>query len=247
MNKNFLPFLALFFIACSSSSDDVLPTETEEEAHLVEQKPYIFKDTNSKNIHVINLPGDIQKTIKAGHIPVYFSLEETKIINSFTTDGRLLELSEALKKSDKWDICFGGIYNSEITINSKLMPKSSGYNGVGLGMLYVTDTPYFKVIEAPSNAVFEAFAEDQTTVGWNDYPKGHLGWYFYSLNSHIMRSIKGRTIIIKTAKGKYAKIEMNTLYFNNPEKPTIHTPAPYFNFRFYLQNNGSRDLNSALI
>ncbi len=230
-------------MACSYN-EEILPTEKEEKPNLVKIKANVYKDINSKNIHIIDLPGDINKTMKEGHIPVYFSLEEIKIVNSINKEGKLLELSEELKNSNKWDVCFGGIYNSEITVNTKSINNSDKYLNNNLGMLYVIDTPYFKVKKAPTDEDFKKFMKEQVSVAWNDYPKGHLGWYFYSLDSHVMKPVKGRTIIIKTAKGNFAKIEIKSLYLNNPEKPTIHTPAPYFNFRFYLQKDGSRNLNS---
>ena len=48
---------------------------------------------------------------------------------------------------------------------------------------------------------------------------------------------------IRTANGKYAKLELVSMYKGAPAVVTnLYWPAPYFTFRYYVQQDGSRNL-----
>ena len=195
-------------------------------------------------IYIEDLPGSVGNTVASGHVPVFFSLEDHQIINPYNDDSILQELSESRKKSNDWDLAFTSIYNSYITPNSGIMENSPGYGGKGQGAMIVLDTLFDELHEAPADEVFDSFMAEQTASGWEDFPPGDKGWYFYSLDSHIMSAITGVTIVVRTADGKYAKVEMKSLYLGSPDNPTVNTPAPYFTFRYYLQSDGTRNLST---
>lgn len=143
-----------------------------------------------------------------------------------------------------WDIGFTGIYNSMIIINNGADPKSPGYGGPGQGLIVSLEKTYSQVTEAPDLAYMKA--NNLSFVGWDAYPQpDNRGWYFYDLKTHISVPVKGRTFVLLTADGKYAKLEMLNIYKGNPDVVTdLHWPAPYFNFRFYVQEDGSRNLKT---
>lgn len=71
------------------------------------------------------------------------------------------------------------------------------------------------------------------------------GWYTNDLNTHIMKEIKNRTYIIKLNSGKYAKLEMVSIDKGNPPTFTdLYWPSPYLTFRYFVQEDGSKNLKT---
>ena len=59
----------------------------------------------------------------------------------------------------------------------------------------------------------------------------------------IVSPIAGRVIIVKTADGKFAKLEILSYYKNAPATPNAMTDmARYFTFRYVYQPDGSKKL-----
>lgn len=146
-------------------------------------------------------------------------------------------------KTNDWDIAFTEIYNSIVYVNNSEVVKSPGYGGSGQGAIIKVDKPYDEVDIVPEDANFE---NNQGFVGWQGWPQhDNYGWYNYSLNTHLAVPIKGRTFILKTATGKYAKLELINVYQGNPPVVTnLHWPAPYLTFRFFVQEDGSTNLKT---
>lgn len=232
--------LIVLLAACSSSDDeaDTIPVV------LTPIDTYTSIDERTSTLYVKDLPGSVGNTFESGHIPIFFNLEDHTVINAHDTEGTWLTLPEAKAQDNRWDVCFSGIYNSYITFNNGVIEGTPGYGGTGNGGMVVLDALFDELDEAPSDEIFDSFMTEQTSSGWHNYPQGHKGWYFYSLQSHIMSAISGVTIVIRTGDGKFAKVEMKTLYLGNPENPTVNTPTPYFTFRYFLQEDGSRNLST---
>jgi len=230
----------LALLVMAACSDDPKPAEIV----LTPVDEYVSRDEATGTIYIKDLPGSIGNTQVSGHTPVFFNLEEHRIINPYDDQGKLLELPETDQKSYAWDVGFTSVYNSYMTMNNGSAEDTPGYGGPGRGAIIVLDAPFDEVDEAPADEAFNTFMSGQTDVGWEDFPPGYKGWYFYSLQSHIMSPITGITIVVRTAEGKYAKLEMRSLYLGTPENPTVNTPAPYFNFRYYLQEDGGRNLST---
>lgn len=235
-----LPAIWMAAFAACSQEEETQPRQVV----LTPIDDHTSMDEATGVIYIEDLPGSVGNTVASGHVPVFFSLEDHQIINPYNDDSILQELSESRKKSTDWDLAFTSIYNSYITPNSGIMEDSPGYGGSGKGAMVVLDTLFDELDEAPADEVFDAFMAEQTASGWEDFPPGDKGWYFYSLDSHIMSAITGVTIVVRTADGKYAKVEMKSLYLGSPDNPTVNTPAPYFTFRYYLQSDGTRNLST---
>lgn len=231
--------LAAALGACSDD-DDAKPAEVV----LTPIDQYASIDEGTGTIYIKDLPGSIGNTYASGHTPVFFNLKDHTIINPYDDTGIIQELPEQQAQSNVWDVGFTSIYNSYITFNNGTFPGTPGFGGTGQGAMVVMDALFDELDEAPTDETFAAFMQQQTSSGWEDFPVGNKGWYFYSLQSHIMSAISGVTIVFRTADGKYAKLEMKTLYLGNPENPTVNTPTPYFTFRYFLQSDGSRNLST---
>lgn len=145
-------------------------------------------------------------------------------------------------KTKDWDIAFTGPYNSEVYVNKGSYQFNPGYGGTATSAVVRIDRPYAEVNTAPSDEEFTA--SEINKIGWafNDSADG---WFFYSLDTHLMMAIKNRTYLIHLPDGKYAKLELINAYQGNPPTVTnLNWPAPYFTFRYYVQNDGSKNLNT---
>ncbi|MCX2482253.1 HmuY family protein [Pedobacter sp. MR2016-24] len=179
-----------------------------------------------------DLEGDIGNTVGSGKPfePFYFS---------FKTGAKV----ESNKKvSTEWDIAFAKEYNSYVSINNGTSDQSFGFGAAGKGAMIVVNKAYNQVTEAPSDAEFTNNAI--TSAGW-DSGAGN-GWYFYELKTHIAVPVINRTYVLRTAEGKYAKLQLISMYKGAPATVSdLNWPAPYFTFRYYVQQDGSRNLLTA--
>ncbi|MGC4232640.1 MAG: HmuY family protein [Niabella sp.] len=144
-------------------------------------------------------------------------------------------------KTQDWDIAFAKEYNSLVLVNNGSVAGTPGYGGPGTAQMIIVEKPYEKVTEAPSD---EEFANNGVSgVGWDN--GSGVGWYTYSLKTHLSVPIRGRTFVLKTTHGKYAKLQLVNIYKGNPPAVTdLHWPAPYFTFRYFVQEDGSRNLST---
>jgi hypothetical protein len=80
------------------------------------------------------------------------------------------------------------------------------------------------------------------------YAKGAISaWYDYSGEpNHTITPKAGMVLVIKTAEGKYAKVQFTSYYKGSPSEPDGNKDAArYYSFRFLLQADGSRNLAAA--
>ena len=152
----------------------------------------------------------------------YYSLVDNKVVSS--TDAA----------TTKWDIAFS---STKILINC-------GTSGPGLGgaFVYVGLFDALKTIPADSS-----FATDNATAASYAIPLGSgKAWYTYDGLTTLVSPIAGRVLVIKTATGKYAKIEILNYYKGGV---TLASTASvndklfkqrYYTFRYAYQPNGSK-------
>ncbi|MEL1254143.1 HmuY family protein [Flavobacterium sp. DGU38] len=145
-------------------------------------------------------------------------------------------------KTKDWDIAFTGPYNSEVYVNKGSYEFNPGYGGTATSSVVKIDKPYAEVDAAPSDQEFAA--SEINKIGWAVNESAN-GWFFYSLDSHIMIAIKNRTYVIQLPDGKYAKLELINAYQGNPPTVTnLNWPAPYLTFRYFVQTDGSKNLKT---
>lgn len=134
--------------------------------------------------------------------------------------------------STKWDVAFRG---TTILVNG-------GTSGPGQGQAQVvTGTTY----EAQATAPTTSYTSDGATTKAIPAGSGN-GWYNYDPATHLITPIAGRVILLKTATGKYAKLEITNYYKDAVANPTMATPGGYYSFRSSVQMDGSTRLNSTL-
>ena len=152
----------------------------------------------------------------------YYSLVDNKIIAS--TDAA----------STKWDIAFS---STKILVNS-------GTSGPGLGGAFVFKGLFDDLKTIPTDS---SFATDNSNAASYAIPLGSgKAWYTYDGLTTLVSPIAGRVLVIRTANGKYAKIEILNYYKGGV------TPAAtasdnvkmkdqrYYTFRYSYQPNGTK-------
>ena len=149
----------------------------------------------------------VVKDLNANTKPyIYFSLSTGK------------DVSAEEAKTTKWDLAFS---KTTIAVNS-------GTSGPGNGGAQVIEQPFEMIKEAPKDG-YKTDGESGSAI-----PGGSgNSWYKYDMSVHAILPIVGRTILVKTAEGKFAKVEIISYYKGAPEDvPTEE--SSYFTFRYAL-------------
>ncbi|SEW26385.1 HmuY family protein [Chitinophaga arvensicola] len=60
--------------------------------------------------------------------------------------------------------------------------------------------------------------------------------------THIVYTLP-RTVLVKTAKGKYAKLQITSVYKDSPADPNRDNKTGYMSFRYAIQMDGSKQLD----
>lgn len=198
---------------------------------------------DGKSTVIYDMAGDTRASVGDG-IDGKEKRPFTSFLFSLKTGRQSWDTTAANLRSNSWDLAFTDLYNSLLIVNNGTKTKSPGRGGNGQGAIVLVDKPYASVTVAPDDEYFST--NDLVSIGWDGYPQPtNKGWYFYSLTTHLARAIPNRTFVLRTAEGKYAKLELISMYKGNPPAVTdLLWPAPYFTIRYFLQEDGSRNLNT---
>lgn len=167
---------------------------------------------NVRVVTIYDLPAD---TGKKG-IFTFFRFSDSTIV------------SNADSNSTKWDIGFAG---TTIITNSGVRGPGQG------GAIVLKETDFNSVKEAP-----ESGYRIENSLTDLAIPTGSgKGWYTYDPQTHIVAPIPGVVLIIRTADGKYAKMQIISYWKGNPQPidPFTHKER-YYTFRYVYQPDGSR-------
>jgi hypothetical protein len=190
----------------------------DEETIVVPVSAITVKDLAADTVTGLGVDGRPQS---AG-TTTYYSLVDNKVIAS--TDAA----------TTKWDIAFS---STKILVNS-------GTSGPGLGgaFVYVGLFDALKTIPADSN-----FATDNSNAASFAIPLGSgKAWYTYDGLTTLVSPIAGRVLVIRTATGKFAKIEIISYYKGGVTLPASASvndklfKQRYYTFRYAYQPNGSK-------
>lgn len=216
-----LTFFMVFSIAtgCSSSND---PQPESEDIVEPETPDHMFNQVLTfKNLHA---------PYEGTALHTLFSLEQNKEIDSKYAKTRL------------WDISFDNMFSSFIDINNK--KDGYGQDGIGGGGIIMIKKKFEDVIDIPSDIEFRTGGEpygpdasgDMAVSGYPD------GWFRYDYNTHVCYPIEDHTLVVRTARGNYAKLEIQSVYKDelDREKWTKNSKMTYYTFRYVLAKKGSK-------
>ena len=190
----------------------------DEETIVVPVSAITVKDLAADTVTGLGLDGRPQS---AG-TTTYYSLVDNKIIAS----------SDAA--STKWDIAFS---STKITVNC-------GTSGPGIGGAFVFKGLFDDLKTLP---VDSTFATDNSNAASFAIPLGSgRAWYTYDGLTTLVSPIAGRVLVIRTATGKFAKIEILSYYKGGVTLPASASvndklfKQRYYTFRYAYQPNGSK-------
>lgn len=150
-----------------------------------------------------------------GNHYTFFSIERNEVV------------ALADSNTTKWDIA----------VRSTNIITNSGTSGPGAGGAYVqkaTTFDNFKTI--PTDSVFRTDASTALAIKTGS---GN-GWYNYDFNTNLISPIPGNILVIRTATGKYAKVEILSYYKDAPATPSATDVSRFYTFRFVYQSNGTK-------
>ncbi|MGO3161928.1 HmuY family protein [Sphingobacterium sp. JB170] len=244
-------FIILLSIATLSSCDKESGVPEPEPAPPVDES--IF----NKLITVTNLGGELP----AGHEPmanqdpIYYSLENQTTVNT------------AYTQTARWDISFNGVYRSFAGGNNGTDVSNLGYRGPGKGGILILEKAFDDVVDIPGDAQFRTGSGIFGTDDAGAFGSG-VGYYCYDFAGTIFndgsfeyqhiaycladtatlykgaaneRKLPPRTLVVRTARGNYAKIKMISLYKDqtDPSEWRRDSPHVYYTFEYVLAKAGS--------
>lgn len=150
------------------------------------------------------------------------------------TDGEIVDKADSA--STRWDIALAG---TTILVNG-------GTSGPGQGAAQIVNGTFDELNEAPETG-FQTDSESGPAI-----PTGSgNGWYNYTGGDNppaAVLPIPGRIIVLKTADGNYAKMEILSYYEGNPDTSTeefanfqTRPAGRHYTFQYVVQPNGSRN------
>jgi len=190
----------------------------EEEIIVVPVSAITVKDLAADTVTGLGLDGRPQSALTT----TYYSLVDNKAIAS--TDAA----------STKWDIAFS---STKILING-------GTSGPGIGGAFVHIGSFDSFTSIPADSIFKT---DNANAASYAIPLGSgKAWYTYDGLTTLISPIAGRVLVIRTATGKYAKIEIISYYKGGVTLPSTASvndklfKQRYYTFRYAYQPNGSK-------
>ena len=208
--------IAIVFTACK-----------KDEAPLLSANPNAFKvEVNGKIVTTKNLPADTIIGLTAQGQPYgagnysFFNLRtNTWVPNSDSA-------------TMNWDLAFSG---TTIRINNQT-------SGPGAGGAYVWVGTFENLLSVSQDSIFRT---DNHPVSYAIQKGSGKGWYNYDGATNLLTPIPGRVLVIRTADGKYAKMEILN-YYKGGVTPSASASDDvkineqrYYTFRYTFQGNGT--------
>jgi HmuY protein len=184
-------------------------------------------EVSGKIVTVKNLPADTIIGLAASGQPfgagkyAFFSLETNQWV------------SNADSATAKWDLAFSG---TTIRVNNVT-------SGPGSGGAFVYVGTFDALSLVPADSVFKV---DNHPVSYAITKGSGKGWYNYDGANNLLTPIPGRVLVVKTATGKYAKLEVMNYYRGGVTPSATATDAVkineqrFYTFRYTYQAGGGK-------
>ena len=178
-------------------------------------------------VMVKDIPADTVVGLSAQGIPItngkytFYSLEKNAVVPNSDS------------ASSKWDIAF---------MATKII-TNGGTSGTGLGGAFIYTGLFDALTTIPTDSVFKT---DNAPASYAITYGSGKGWYNYDGLTNIITPLAGRVLVIRTASGKYAKMEITSYYKGGVTLSATASDADklnkqrYYTFRFAYQPNGTK-------
>ncbi len=150
---------------------------------------------------------------------------------TFFSLGTNSKIASTDSATSNWDLAFAG---TTIRINAGTSGPGNGgafvYTGTFDALTNVPVDSTFKIDQAPTYAITKGSGK---------------GWYSYDGPNNLVTAIPGRVLVIKTATGKYAKVEILNYYKGNTTPLSTASDSikiydsRYYSFRYTYQADGT--------
>jgi len=150
---------------------------------------------------------------------------------TFFSLGTNSKIASTDSATSNWDLAFAG---TTIRINAGTSGPGNGgafvYTGTFDALTSVPVDSTFRIDQAPTYAITKGSGK---------------GWYNYDGPNNLVTAIPGRVLVIKTATGKYAKVEILNYYKGNTTPLSTATDSVkiydsrYYSFRYTYQADGT--------
>lgn len=133
----------------------------------------------------------------------------------------------------KWDIGFRG---TTIITNG-------GNSGPGAGGAFVYTGSFGDLLQIPTDSTFRT---DNAPTAYAIKTGSGNGWYSYNGATNLITPVPGRILVIRTATGRYAKVEIQNYYKGGvtPDATASDndklTKQRYYTFRYSYQSDGTK-------
>jgi hypothetical protein len=208
----------IVLLSITSCEKDKLPKTVDQRAYVIET---IGKITTVKNLPADTIIGtnSIGQPVGAGRYS-FFSLETGQWIPNIDSN------------STRWDLAFAG---TTIRINNAT-------SGPGAGGAFVFNGTFESLQSVPTDSVFRI---DNHPVSYAITRGSGRAWYTYDGPTNLLTPIPGRTLVIRTATGKFAKVEILN-YYRGGQTPSATAADSikirdqrFLHFRYTYQGNGT--------
>ena len=241
-------FCLLFLASCSNDDGDAV---NDDEVEIIDDTP-----SSTSNYNKLLRVENFGYTLADGN-----EYEDKSILYYSLVDHK--EVGSEYKKTTRWDLAFSDLYSSFMSGNNGANTANLGTGTAAVGGIYIVEEAFDKVVDIPSDNLFKTGKGIYGNDINGDLSSG-LGWYLYDFDGILVRdgafddrhiayalgepitlksgkTVAARTVIIKTAKGDYAKIKMISVYKNIFERKDFTRTAPkmYFTFEYVLVPKGS--------
>lgn len=159
-----------------------------------------------------------------------------------------------LKTAD-WDIAFTGEMNGTVYLNNGLNRYGPGAGSpIIKSSLVMYEYGYEFMTEAPADVFFDSRPAENLQIGYkSQYGDGVNSWYEYG-STFIAKPFPYRAYYLRLEQIdpqsggrsiRYGKLQLINMYKGAPEVLTDRNwPAPYLTFRYFIQQDGSRNLKT---
>ncbi len=153
--------------------------------------------------------------------------------------------------SAEWDLGFGQRtagtrpdgQGGTVAITQSVIVINGGVSGNAEGKGFLLTDTLFEEIQSVTEDLDDSLAVD-TKVNDILTPAIETGsgtWYTYDPATHLLAPNPTHTILIKTADGKYAKVQILEIYYKDPSSATPdYTKSGYFTIIYVLQEDPNK-------
>lgn len=240
--------------ACSKSNDDKATPDVPTPGVDVKTGVYV----------VSNLVADTSATSAVGAATIYYSLEQNKIVpasqaqtNNWDIAFTNIYNSSIAPNNGRASNSpgFGGPGQGALYLVRNKTVEEQFFDEASLRpkQIPIPQTLFdASFSEVKSVTIADADFVTNDYVGMDHFMGSGYGFAFYDFYGnlfpgnakkiHIVYPFP-RTIIVKTAKGKYAKLQIVSMYKDSPQDPNRDNKTGYLSFRFAIQMDGSKNLD----